>query len=93
MNILNKIIHKNRNKGFCGVQAFIDCPNCDGGLIHHYWSHFAGVEWAECTTDGCFRYEKNILKPKLVLKKKTKLVLKKKPKLVLKKKPNQRTLF
>jgi len=93
MNILSKITNKTKHKVFCGVQGFIDCPDCNSGLIHYYWSHFAGVEWAECTTDGCFSYKKNKLKPKLVLKKKTKLILKKKPKLKLRKKTNQRTLF
>jgi len=77
MNVLKEIENKRRHKDACGLQSFIDCPKCDG-LVHFYYSKFAGIEWAVCSTKNCFNYKK---KKTPTLRKKPKLVLRKKPKL------------
>ena len=81
MNIIQEIENKRRHKDAQGLQSFIDCPKCSGEL-HFYWSQFAGVEWAECSTKNCFNYKKG-KKPKLKLRKKTKLKLRKKKQFTL----------
>ena len=81
MNVLKEIENKRRHKDAQGLQSFIDCPKCDG-LMHFYYSKFAGVEWAECSTKNCFNYKKGN-KPKLKLRKKSKLILRKKKQFTL----------
>jgi len=76
-NILKEIENKKRHKDAYGEQSYIDCPHCNNGRILYYWSQFAGVEWAKCSTKNCFNYNKKLTskkKPKLLIRKKTKTI-------------------
>lgn len=40
----------------------VECPKCGSRWLHFYYTIFAGLEWMECSTEGCISWRKEPVK-------------------------------